>query len=403
MNLPAVVIGTGPVGLAAAAHLVKKGKNIIILEAGSSIASNLESYRHVRLFSRWQHNIDPVSAELLKETGWVNPEPEAFPTAAEIIDDYLIYIARLAKIAPTIKFNHRVTDIARQKCNKVNSSGRKNQPFLIRAHTPEGAVEYFACAVFDATGTWSQPNPLAGNGLSAIGEENVSAFVAYGMPDILGTKRKQYANQRTLVVGSGHSAIGNLLALSELARDFSETRIEWAIRQADANKIFGNPPMCGEPSERQKLGLRLKALYHAETISLHTNFNVSSVTSVDGKLHIFSQPFDDGAVHSIEVDSIICATGARPDWNTTRELRLLHNEVLECTNALGLLIDPNIHSCGLPRALTIGDITHPEENYFCIGAKSYGRAPNFLMITGYEQARLAVDAFCQKQSLAELP
>jgi cation diffusion facilitator CzcD-associated flavoprotein CzcO len=50
-NLPVAVIGAGPVGLAAAAHLVGRGLTPLVFEAGASVAAHLESYRHVQLFS----------------------------------------------------------------------------------------------------------------------------------------------------------------------------------------------------------------------------------------------------------------------------------------------------------------------------------------------------------------
>ncbi|MFJ7308148.1 FAD-dependent oxidoreductase [Peribacillus frigoritolerans] len=39
--LPVAIIGGGPVGLAAAAHLLKKGEKFIVLEAGDSVGSSM--------------------------------------------------------------------------------------------------------------------------------------------------------------------------------------------------------------------------------------------------------------------------------------------------------------------------------------------------------------------------
>jgi hypothetical protein len=51
------------------------------------------------------------------------------------------------------------------------------------------------------------------------------------------------------------------------------------------------------------------------------------------------------------------------------------------------LIDPNQHSCGTVRPHGARELAHPEPSFYIIGSKSYGRAPTFLLATGYEQAR----------------
>jgi hypothetical protein len=33
------------------------------------------------------------------------------------------------------------------------------------------------------------------------------------------------------------------------------------------------------------------------------------------------------------------------------------------------------------------ELSHPEPGFYAVGVKSYGRAPTFLMATGYEQVR----------------
>lgn len=88
----------------------------------------------------------------------------------------------------------------------------------------------------------------------------------------------------------------------------------------------------------------------------------------------------------------MCATGQRPDLAITSELRVKLDPGLESTEALGPLIDPNVHSCGTVRPHGHRELAHPEPGFYTIGVKSYGRAPTFLMATGYEQARSVVAA-----------
>src|SRR5918994_3348705 len=80
-RLPVVVIGAGPVGLAAAAHLFDRGLQPLILEAGSQVGASIGQWRHVRLFSPWCLALDPVSVRLLDQAGWTGPDPDALPPA----------------------------------------------------------------------------------------------------------------------------------------------------------------------------------------------------------------------------------------------------------------------------------------------------------------------------------
>ena len=55
-SLPVAVIGAGPVGLAAAAHLIQRGLPVKVYEAGSTVGANVRDWGHVRLFSPWEYN-----------------------------------------------------------------------------------------------------------------------------------------------------------------------------------------------------------------------------------------------------------------------------------------------------------------------------------------------------------
>lgn len=387
-HLPVAVLGAGPVGLAAAAHLVARGFTPLILEAGEQVARNLESYRHVRLFSPWQYNIDKVARRLLVESGWESPPPGALPTAGELVDSYLKPLASLAAIAPNLKLGHRVLAITRAGLDKVKTRGRENSPFVIRVATDAGEQDYLASAVIDATGTWSQPNPLGANGLPARGESALYERIAYGMPDILGAERRRYGGKRVLVVGAGHSAAGSLLALATLAEEEAGTRLVWAIRGRRSAKLFGGGDADGLPA-RGQLGARLKALQQSGRLELHEDFRIGSLSATPGGITLKGET---GAADIEGVDEIIAATGARPDLGITRELRVRHDPWLESTDLLAPLIDPNEHSCGTVRPHGHRELAHPEPGYYAVGAKSYGRAPNFLMATGYEQVRSVVAA-----------
>lgn len=381
------VIGAGPVGLAAAAHLLTQGIEPLVLESGPAVGANLHTYRHVGFFSPWRYNLDKAAVRLLYASGWQAPALDELPTAGEFVERYLEPLAALPQLAGRILLGHRVTAITRAGADKVKTAGREQRPFLIRVTTPAGEQEFTVDAVLDATGTWSTPNPLGADGVPALGETALRHRIVYGMPDVLGTQQTRYAGRKSLVVGAGHSAAGTLLSLAELAERNPDTRIVWAVRGAQLARVFGGGEADGLPA-RGALGARLKSLQEQGRLELHKNFRIRSVREQDGTLTVV-----DGAGEAIAgIDNIVCATGARPDLSITRELRVRRDPWLESTDALAPLIDPNEHSCGTVRPHGHRELAHPERDYYAIGAKSYGRAPNFLMATGYEQVRSVVAA-----------
>jgi thioredoxin reductase len=385
-QLPVAVLGAGPVGLAAAAHLLERGLVPLLFEAGEGIAANLAAYRHVRLFSPWQYNVDKAARRLLLRNGWAAPDDAGLPTAGELLNQYLAPLARTPELAPHIRLGHRVTAITRAGFDKVKTRGRDHAPFVIRAEAEGKAHQFLASAVIDATGTWSHPNPLGANGIAALGEEALPNRIAYGMPDVLGAARRQYAGRRVLVVGAGHSAAGTLLALAQLAEQEPGTSIAWATRGSQLARVFGGGAADGLAA-RGELGTRLQALRNSGALELHHNFRIQELVEAGGWIRVVGEPVD-GVGQAIDgVNLIVCATGARPDLSITRELRVRHDPWLESTDALAPLIDPNEHSCGSVRPHGHRELAHPEPGYYAVGAKSYGRAPNFLMATGYEQVR----------------
>jgi glycine/D-amino acid oxidase-like deaminating enzyme len=379
------VIGAGPIGLAAAAHLLERGFAPVVLEAGDSVAASLESFRHVQLFSPWRFNVDDAARRALERGGWKAPQPEFLPTAGAIVDRYLKPLAALPGMREAIRLSHRVLDVSRAGFDKMKSKGRDEAPFVIRCSTPEGVREIRAWAVLDASGNWNKPNPLGANGLPAVGEPEAREHIAYGMPDILGKQRARYAGKRVLVAGAGHSAAGNLLALAKLAEEVPGTSIAWAVRGRNFTRIFGGGENDGLPA-RGALGTRLKALAQSGKMQVLTEFLATEIRRGE-KLTVISARDD-----AIEVDEIIVSTGGRPDLSITSELRLKLDPWIESTEQLAPLIDPNVHSCGSVPPHGHRELEHPEKRFYAVGAKSYGRATNFLLATGHEQVRSVVAA-----------
>ena len=382
-SLPLVVIGAGPVGLAAAAHLVVRGHKPIVIEAGERVGASIRSWGHVRMFSPWKYNIDSAARELLLDEDWLPPPDEAFPTGNELVDHYLEPLADVPEIAMDLRLGTRVTAVTRRGGNKLTSADRAARPFVIRVDGPRGEERLLARAVIDASGTYRTPNPLGADGMPALGERDAAHHISYGMPDVLGTERLRYANKHVLVVGAGHSAFGALLALEALAERAPHTRITWAIRR-EVPELGGGGH--DELAARGALGESVRRLLDAGLITLVSGFAIEAISAVGDRLVVHG-----GAASITEVDEIIAATGFRPDLGFLRELRLGVDSTVESPSVLAPLIDPNLHSCGTVPPHGAYELAHPDENgFFIVGMKSYGRAPTFLMLTGYEQVRSVV-------------
>ncbi|MGP3964727.1 FAD-dependent oxidoreductase [Nonomuraea sp. 3N208] len=380
-ELPVVVIGAGPIGLAAAAQLAERNLDFLVLEAGEQAGASVAKWGHVRVFSPWRYNIDAAARRLLETEGWSAPDLEWLPTGAELIDDYLAPLAK--QFGDKVRLGAKVTAISRLGYDRVRTNGREQAPFLI--HLADGQ-ELQARAIIDASGTYETPNVLGASGLPAHGEQAAADLIDHALPDVLGVDREHYEGKHVMVVGAGHSAATTLLALAQL----DNTPITWAIRASNAGRAYGGGEADALPA-RGALGTRLHALVTSGRIQLLTGFFTHRVHATGNGIEVISRD-PSGTEQSVTVDRIVSATGYRPDQSIAAELRLDLDPILGSTRQLAPLIDPNQHSCGTVPAHGADELAHPEPGYYAIGVKSYGRAPTFLLATGYEQARSVVAA-----------
>src|SRR5947208_4927387 len=201
-EFPVAVIGGGPVGLAAAAHLVTRGVPVRVYEAGATVAANVRDWGHVRLFSPWRFNTDAAATAILREHGWQAPPADVLPTGSDLYSAYLQPLAETSPIKSVIETSARVRNVSRAGIDKVVSRGRGDHPFALAIDTADGGSRIdTARAVIDASGTWTNPNPAAASGIPAAGEVTCADRIAYGPPDVLGRDRVTYAGQRVLVIG----------------------------------------------------------------------------------------------------------------------------------------------------------------------------------------------------------
>lgn len=376
-DLPVVVIGAGPQGLAAAAHLLERGIEPLVLEAGAGPAAAVGEWGHVRLFSAWLELVDSAAARLLAGTGWVAPAT-GYPIGSQWISRYLAPLAEA--LGDRVRYGTTVTGVGRKGRDRLVDAGRSEQPFTVHVSVDGTEQRIDARAVIDASGTWSTPNPLGADGLPALGEKAAAGFVSYRIPDFHDAAR--FAGKHTVVVGSGHSAATAINELTRVAKQHPETRITWVLRRGNVGNTFGGGT-ADELPERGALGARAQKSVEAGIVDLVTGFRVERIDTTDTGATLISE---DGRALP-EADLVVALTGFRPDLSFLSEVRLELDATLQAPVRIAAEVDPNVHSCGSVRATGAADLAQPENHFYLVGAKSYGRAPTFLAMTGYEQVR----------------
>jgi hypothetical protein len=221
-----------------------------------------------------------------------------------------------------------------------------------------------------------------------MGEEAAADRIFYGVPDVLGTEVERYRNRTVMVVGSGHSAFQVLLDLAKLREADPRAKIYWALRRRPAATTFGGGDLDELPA-RGALGQKLRSLVVGGGLTVLAPFLIERVTRDDDMLTVNGVD-DEGVSTGVFVDEIVAVTGSRPDFGFLREVRLNIDPAVEAVAGIAPLIDPNVHSCGTVPPHGEAALRQPEKDFYIVGHKSYGRAPTFLMMTGYEQVRSVV-------------
>ncbi|MET9420326.1 NAD(P)-binding domain-containing protein [Streptomyces sp. NPDC006540] len=398
-QLPVIVVGAGPIGLAAAAHLLERGIEPLVLEAGDAAGAAVREWSHVRLFSTWGEVVDPAAEKLLAPTGWVRPDPATYPSGGDWVEQYLRPLA--AVLGERVRPGVTVTGVARAGRDRVVDADRESRPFVVHVECADGREERLtARAVIDASGTWTTPGPAGGSGLPALGEKAAADRITYRVPDLKDPAvRARYAGRRTAVIGSGASAFTALAGLADLAKsdDGAGTHGVWILRRGISGSTFGGGEADQLPA-RGALGLAAKSAVDGGYADAVTGFRTEAIErDDDGRLVLVG---DDGR-RLDPVDEVIVLTGLRPDLTFLDELRLGLDERLQAPVALAPLIDPNQHSCGTVYPHGVNELSHPEKDVYLVGMKSYGRAPTFLAMTGYEQVRSVAASLAGDQEAAE--
>ena len=368
-----VVIGAGPVGLTAAAHLARRRMPFTVLEAGDRVGASMRQWGHVRLFSPWALDIDPDAAALLRERGWERAEPDDHPTGAELVERYLEPLAAHPSITPTSN-SAPPSPPSPVEAAAASTAATAATPFIVRYVQDETEHEITATAVIDASGTWTTPNPLGAAGIPALGEAAAADHITYGIPDVAGADRQRFAGKRIAVAGGGHSAANVLLDLASSPR---------------GDPGPPSPGCCAGPTPPDSSAAAPRTNCPSAAASARP-----SITSWPRRRHrrraqVPDRPRD---AHRRRRDPSPTPTaesgrstrsssppGSAPTSHRSRELRLDLDEIVEARGRSPRSSTPTSTPAAPCRRTAFMELSHPEPGFFIVGMKSYGRAPTFLL------------------------
>ncbi len=378
------IIGAGPIGLEAALAAEKAGLAFTIYERGE-IADAVRQWGHVRMFSPFAMNATSSGVARLRAAGHELPEPDALLTGAEFRAQYLQPLAETFGA----KLLEHTTVVAvgrsrRLKSDFIGAPERGAAKFRLLLRTEQGERVEEADVVLDCSGTFARPTALGEGGIPAPGELACAENIHYGIPRL--TKSARY-----LVGGAGHSAATVVRDLAAIAG----SQITWLIRrdrETPAEEVPNDPL-----PERARLARAANKLVRDGRVQLLRAATVVALQRTGNGILV--RWHDQHEVEQqLVVDEIVAATGFRPDLSLTRELQLQTCWATEGTYPLAAsLLGEAGTDCLATPAFGAETLLHPEPNFFTLGIKSYGRAPNFLLRTGYEQVAAVFDWLEQRR------
>lgn len=379
------VLGGGPVGLHALARARAHGWDATLYERGR-VGENVRGWGHVRMFSPRAMNAPPASGERPGR----EDQAGGLELGAEYVTACLEPLACSADLAGRVVTGTEVVAVARDRLRKgdeIASPARGRRPFRLLLRDRGGERVEAADVVLDATGTFATPNWFGPGGIPAVGERAAAETIDYRLPDVLGRQRAAFAGRHTLVVGAGHSAATAILWLGELADEASATRVTWVTRSVLPRLV---PEVPGDPlPERARVsaGANDLASRGAPWLDRRAGSVVVGVRREACGLAV--DVAETGAKRAIVADRLLALVGYRPELGLARELQVHTCWATEGTYPLAAALlaqtGEAAPDCLAGTGLGPTTLLHPETGFFTVGAKSYGRNPNFLIRTGFQQ------------------
>jgi thioredoxin reductase len=366
-DLPRIaVLGAGPVGLEAALQTAHLGYPVTLYERGD-VGEFVAQWGHVRLFTPFGMNSTPLGLEVIRKEhpGHQLPGPNDLITGHEYRDAYLVPLTVTAKLADAVLTKTHVVTVGRAgvlKTEPANDPQRAAAPFRLLLRDDKGAERFAeADVVLDCTGTYGRHAWIGDGGIPAAGEIAAEKQIAYGVDDVLGKRRGQYAGKSVIVVGGGLSAATTVCALAQLAEQSSATWVFWLARGPRSTPLVRNPT---DPlRERDRLAAKANNLATRGdgNVEYHAQVRIDEVTSHGPDKGFRVSARCNGKAAVWEVDRVIGNVGYLPDVALTRELHIAD--------------------------FAGGMVRQPEPGYFVLGMKSFGRDSSFLLQRGFEQVK----------------
>lgn len=360
------VLGAGPVGLEAAAHAANLGHPVTVYDRGD-VAEAVGQWGHVRMFTPFGMNCTQLGLDLIRKEHPQHELPGAndLLTGHEYRDGYLVPLALTSKLGDAVQTRTFVVTVGRAgvlKTEAADDPKRATAPFRLLLRDDKGAERFEeADVVLDCTGTYGRHAWLGDGGIPAAGELAAEKQVSYGVDDVLGRRKAQYAGKSVIVIGAGFSAATTVCTLAQLAEENAATWVIWLARGPRSTPLTRNPT---DPlRERDRLAAKANNLATRGdgNVEYHAQVLIDEVTCHGPDKGFRVAGRCNGKPVVWEVDRVIGNVGYLADTNLTRELHVAE--------------------------FVGGAVRRPEPGYFVLGMKSFGRDSDFLLKRGFEQVK----------------
>lgn len=383
MALRVVVVGAGPMGLAAAIGAIDRGFDVTVLERGL-IGQSLRSWGPTRFFTPLEMNVPPRFREIL---GARMPPPDALLSGRDMAEQILQPIAESELLRGRVRTGQTVLAIGRRGLTRSDYAGhplRAERPFRLLLSGPEGESVLEAEIILDASGGLILPKAIGAGGLPARGELQLNGSAIRTLGE-LADRSDELRGLRILLVGNGHSAANAIGFFSSLAEKGHGTSVVWAVRTLNRRPCeeIANDPL----PERKSVVERANSLAESPSswLQIERRAMIESIHASNGLLQVTLT-----GDRKVEVDRIAAFTGYRPDGSFLTELTAEVSPVTEGGGRLYRAIS-NITDCLTTPVVRSEDLESGEPNFFFVGSRSYGRARTFLLQTGLQQLETILD------------
>jgi thioredoxin reductase len=369
-----LVIGAGPMGIAAAIGAADRGHDVTVLERGE-VGASLRTWGPTRFFSPLHMNLSSRMREILGDS---MPDRDSLLTGPEYADRILLPLVNREPLRGRVRTGHSVMAVGRKGLTRGDYAGhplRAERPFRVLCDNDE---TFEADVILDASGGLVVPRPIGIGGLPARGESRLAKPPIRTLGE-LAARHNELRGKRTLLLGDGHSAANAIAFLAELAQEEPSTRVIWAMRAANRRPCeeVMNDPL----PERSSVVSRANALAEAPPpfLKIERRAMIESVAQNNGHVVI---ALTGGRI--VEADQIAAFTGYRPDGGFLSELTVETSPVTEGGGRLYRAIS-NITDCLSVPPVKTEDLQSGEPGFFFVGSRSYGRSNGFLLQTGLMQ------------------